>query len=636
MINVPSGELHYQFGGADKALASTTEEFREFMAIDLDREKLGEQYAEQLESLEVLEKLVKENMTHAAEIEKKNVEDSIRMAIDAQIRALKCERTRLFGAMDRLQESSDANAAQLVIQYFSLMKAELEENRKSLYAAALEAKMLKKQARVRRDVMMFSHYLKYETKERIKIIGLENESSQFKRCRKAVNDSLSPLLKRHGYDDAKVLAVLKIEHALISTQLQQSAARIDEGKVKGLFCIIPEGALQAFMAFGLHAQASSLELPALYSRQRAAHGLEMMRKKVDSGLPNLFQISWIWAGVDDDEGETEDITGGRGAHFAENQAREGLSAMLGACTPPVHGAADYDEAKTCSYLKFSRSSTPSGMDVLSKEHLEEGCFLALCRVLISKCRTINGPVTDAEARDAARADYDCVYSSSAEEYILLKPHFALPEFVMQVQMGPSREPHAQSASRRSANERKEKGQETDESEEKSTMAPLGGEERTWLPDCLQAPQRASRDGGEDFDGGASMRGRNGQNELSSSLFAQTPADILLYNQFNAAELEGGLGTETPAVKGGVGDETGGVLDAASSPRRRDRETNQEKAAQKQALVNAIARGAQDFDENLRELLQKALWRDREPEEGPGGRQPHRKTRYADEDEVEGE
>ena len=127
------------------------------------------------------------------------------MAIDQQIRAVECEQTRLFGAMDRLQQSSDAYAAQLVMQYFSLMKMELEENRKSLYAAALEAKMLKKQARVRRDVMMFSHYMKYETKERIRILRLENDSSQFKRCRKAVNDSLSPLLERKGYVDARVL-----------------------------------------------------------------------------------------------------------------------------------------------------------------------------------------------------------------------------------------------------------------------------------------------------------------------------------------------------------------------------------------------------------------------------------------------
>ena len=31
--------------------------------------------------------------------------------------------------------------------------------------------MLKKQARVRRDVMMFSHYLKYETKEKARVMS---------------------------------------------------------------------------------------------------------------------------------------------------------------------------------------------------------------------------------------------------------------------------------------------------------------------------------------------------------------------------------------------------------------------------------------------------------------------------------
>ena len=68
--------------------------------------------------------------------------------------------------------------------------------------------------------------------------------------------------------------------------------------------------------------------------------------------------------------------------------------MIGACQPQSKNVTDYDETKTCSYLKFSRSSTPSGLEFLSPEHLEEGFFLALCRVLISKCRTINGALTD--------------------------------------------------------------------------------------------------------------------------------------------------------------------------------------------------------------------------------------------------
>ncbi len=634
MLNVPSGELHYQLGGADEALGSTSEEFRDFLAIDLNKDKLEDQYREQLESLEDLEKRVRKNLTHAAKLEKKNVEESIHMAIDAQVHALECERTRLFGAMDRLQQSSDANAAQVVIQYFNLMKTELEENRKLLYAAALEAEMLKKQARVRRDVMMFSHYLKYETKDRVKVMSLESESSQFKRCRKAVNDSLGPLLKRSGYVDAKVLAVLKIEHALISAQLQKSAASIDEGKVKGLFCVIPEGALQSFVAFGLHAQASSHELPALYTRQEAARAQMMMKDKVNSGLSNLFQISWIWAQADDDEEEAEDITGGRGAHYAENQARKSLTAIQGACTPPITKATEYDEAKTCSYLKFSRSSTPSGLEVLSPEHLEQGCFLALCRVLISKCRTVNGPITDWEARDAAELDYDCVYSTSTEEYVLLKPEFALPEFVMHVEMVPPDEPHTQSASMRSVNEHKEKKREANQSRKSALLGHLEGEEKTWLPGCLQASPKSPRDRGEDFEGGASMRSRNGQVELSSNLFAQTPADILINNLANAAQQQdSSLGTKESSTKRGAADETEGVLDAASSPRRQERETNREQAAQKQALVNAIARGADDFQGSLRDLLQKALWRDREDEDEPGRRRPQRKIQEVDEDEM---
>ena len=132
-----------------------------------------------------------------------------------------------------------------------------------------------------------------------------------------------------------------------------------------------------------------------------------------------------------------------------------------------------------------------------------------------------------------------------------------------------------------------------------------------------------------------MRSRNGQIEISSNLFAQTPADILINNLVNAAQQqEGSPGTKESSTKRGAADETEGVLDAASSPRRQERETNREQAAQKQALVNAIARGADDFQGSLRELLQKALWRDREDEDEPGRRRLQRKIQEVDEDEMD--
>jgi hypothetical protein len=41
--------------------------------------------------------------------------------------------------------------------------------------------------------------------------------------------------------------------------------------------------------------------------------------------------------------------------------------------------------------------------------MEEGCFIALCRVLISKCRSVAGEVTDRDAKEAVQMGYDCVY-----------------------------------------------------------------------------------------------------------------------------------------------------------------------------------------------------------------------------------
>ena len=66
------------------------------------------------------------------------------------------------------------------------------------------------------------------------------------------------------------------------------------------------------MAFGLHAQASHHELPALHTRQEAVRAQEMMKDKVDKGLPILFR-SLDMGSADDEEEEAEDITGSRGA-----------------------------------------------------------------------------------------------------------------------------------------------------------------------------------------------------------------------------------------------------------------------------------------------------------------------------------
>ena len=81
-----------------------------------------------------------------------------------------------------------------------------------------------------RDIRVFAHHAQYETKDRVVVSVLDEESSQFKRCKKAVRDNLSANLYHRGYSDVNVLNVLKIEHKAISAQLQRSAGTVTDGK----------------------------------------------------------------------------------------------------------------------------------------------------------------------------------------------------------------------------------------------------------------------------------------------------------------------------------------------------------------------------------------------------------------------
>ena len=192
-----------------------------------------------------------------------------------------------------------------------------------------------------RDVKMFAHKLYYETKGKVQITSLSESSSQFKRCSKAVKDNMSLSLLVSGYSDVNVKHVLKVEHSVLSQHMQKAATQVEDGKVKGLFCVLPPGGLEAMCVYGLHTQslfdASSSKnananysdnsdhtdnpsmgpIPAMsYTLHRNKHSKASNNKStstsagagagastgvnyIDHIFPTLFQISWLWADADD-------------------------------------------------------------------------------------------------------------------------------------------------------------------------------------------------------------------------------------------------------------------------------------------------------------------------------------------------
>jgi hypothetical protein len=60
-------------------------------------------------------------------------------------------------------------------------------------------------------------------------------------------------------------------------------------------------------------------------------------------------------------------------------------------------------------LRFTRSSTP--YDLFAEDGIsDEGCFIALCRVLVSRVFKVEDRITASVYLEAARHNYDAIYS----------------------------------------------------------------------------------------------------------------------------------------------------------------------------------------------------------------------------------
>ena len=355
---------------------------------------------------------------------------SIDLIIQNQLVALECERLRTKIELKQLQESSDAHLMHLVLQYFGILKEELVATRTRLSIDSRESEMQRRQAKILRDVRLFAHHLNYETKGKLNLTVLPQDSTQFKRCKKAVIDNISPNFLA-DFSEVKVGAVLKLEHVHIADQLQSAAASIENGKVKGLFCALPNNGLYPLCAYGLHAQM----LPGMDAKS--------VNGAIADGLPGLFQIPWFCAGLPPFEASAESSSGSLppppvSSGTAERLAASCIPCLLNNSANINVNSPDREKVSSSSspkknkhkkdidasglssgsttpspLLRFSRCSTPSDLAGFSRADLGEGVFLALCRVLVTRLRTVSGPITSIDVEDALKLRYDAVYSNSS-------------------------------------------------------------------------------------------------------------------------------------------------------------------------------------------------------------------------------
>ena len=321
----------------------------------------------------------------------------------------------------QFQQIADAQIMQLVLQYFAILKEELNATRERLDKDIGEFVIMKQQAKRLRDVQIFSRHLRMETQGKVALEIIDMDSPQAKRCAKAVRENMNKnRLHEFGYSDVKILNVFKLEHTFLSKQLQRSNDKtVGSVKIKGLFCSLPKNGLYGFSAYGLYAQAfgSGIAFP-------------------QPPLPAIFQLPWFCTEL---SGSTEPIRANTIESSRVIDGRNKTSGLKSSNSKPRGTAESLARSNVDLYLRFSKYSNPSHAALYPSSNAatsenDDGTFISLCRVLVKKLRTIDDEFTENHIRNAVNDGYDAIYSRSREEYILLRPEYVLPEFIMHVRL----------------------------------------------------------------------------------------------------------------------------------------------------------------------------------------------------------
>lgn len=319
----------------------------------------------------------------------------------------------------QFQQAADAQIMQLVLHYFAILKDELNSTRERLDKDIVEFQIMKQQAKRLRDVQIFSRHLRMETQGKVSIEIIDMDSPQAKRCAKAVRENMNRTkLQEMGYMDVKILNVFKLEHSLLSRKLQQANEKTSGAvKIKGLFCSLPKNGLCSFCAYGLYAQGFGA-------------GIAYQPPP----LPSIFHLPWFCTEL---SGSSEPI---RANSIESSRVTDGRNKAppKSATSKPRGTAESLARSNLDLHLRFSKFSNPSAAALFplpqSSSENDEGTFISLCRVLMKRLRTVEDDFTENQIRNAIADGYDAMYSKSREEYILLRPEYVLPEFIMHVRL----------------------------------------------------------------------------------------------------------------------------------------------------------------------------------------------------------
>jgi hypothetical protein len=339
----------------------------------------------------------------------------------------------------------------IVLQYGSVITSELaaQSANSEEELAAIEA--IRRQEIISHELKVFAKYLNLETKGLMSLNFLEKDNEQYKRCKKAIKDNINSKFLRDGnFQGVRVLNICSLQNnrlakflqvlcivfyydcsqfvtkisTIIGTNIfmvQQAAVKDDEGgKVKGLFCAIPKKSVYSLCVRGLHLKKDDVQniyKPAVNTDNKKATPKKGCRVPVNVSNTSKKMFEWSWFCYPPSAEATSSFNpspsprkGGRGNSAAPVSVPDlgahvrgvGSAQHIANESPPLQN----DPQKN---LRFTRSSTP--YDLFAEDGIsDEGCFIALCRVLVSRIFKVEDRITASVYLEAARHNYDAIYS----------------------------------------------------------------------------------------------------------------------------------------------------------------------------------------------------------------------------------
>lgn len=212
---VVSGELLFNTNSDIRRMFENVPKLNELLKLD---NKLLSVFQKKMDQIKLLQQLSQRKFKECQSSEIV----LMKQKLDVVLTDLKSMKEYLCDQFDCYLKDLDAVLIQLVLNYYAVLRVELDSHRQKTTAEDAVLSVKAKHFERVRDMKIFAYHLAVETKEKVCVHYLPSDSVQSVRCSKAVTDNVKEgHLSSIGFKNSfQILSVLKIENSWLSERLE--------------------------------------------------------------------------------------------------------------------------------------------------------------------------------------------------------------------------------------------------------------------------------------------------------------------------------------------------------------------------------------------------------------------------------